>query len=290
MKMRDEILSRKLNDLEGHKWPLFHLAARCFAMTMWLVPRSRRFGAALFVARSAVPLIRRTAAYRQQRACKIDDDLDIAVYFVLMALTKTGVAFDPLFVIKGYDEFRRAHAAGRGVMVICPHAALTLFLARLFHDDGLEAVIITADSRMLIGGTRKPAQTLQPSPTFLVTMLGLLRGGAIVCAMPDRAEHHKDQTVEFETAAGPIIIAPALMRVAARCGAKVIFSEMHVEGRGIVATFASPAPTCEGSADAITDGFIEFVRTHIESRAKNYERSETILRGLTIENQTNQKY
>ena len=257
-------MSSEAGNIEGHKWPLFHSAGRGFAAAMRLVPRSLRFSAALFVARAAVPLVRRTEAYREQRASKVDGDLEIALHFVLSVLTKNGVTFDPLITVKGYEEVRQAHDSGKGVLVLGPHAALSLFLARLLYDNGLEGVIITSDSLMRIGGTSRPAQTLQPSPTFLVRMRDLLRGGRIICAMPDRAEHQEGRTIEFETAAGPIIIAPAMMRVAARCGAKVVFWEMHVEGRGIAATFAAPSPACDGTASAITADFIEFVRAHID--------------------------
>src|SRR3954471_2602932 len=128
-------------DIEGHDWPLFHFAGRIFATAMKLVPQRQRFGAALLCARTAVPLVRRTEAYRRQRACKIDSDVEIALHFVLSALTKSGVAFDPLFVVRRYEELRHAQVAGQGVMVICPHAALSLLLPRLLHDDGLEAIV-----------------------------------------------------------------------------------------------------------------------------------------------------
>jgi lauroyl/myristoyl acyltransferase len=282
--MPEDILKRNDGNIEGHKWPLFHLAGLCFATAMRLLPQRRRFSAAVFAARAVVPLIRRTEAYRQQRSCKVDGDMEIALHFALSALTKSGVEFDPLIVVTGYEEVRRAHATGKGLLVICPHAALTLLLARLFHDDGLEATIITADPLMRVAGTHKPAQTLQPSPIFLVKILALLRGGRIICAMPDRAEHQKGQTVEFDTAAGPLIIAPALMHVAARCKAKVIFSEMHVEGRRIAASFAAPSPADEGSAEAITAGFVEFVRAHIESRSRLSTKRGAVER-LKVESQ-----
>jgi hypothetical protein len=260
-------MSSEAGNIEGHKWPLFHIAGRGFAAAMRLVPRRWRFGAALLTARAVVPLVRRTEAYREQRASKVDGDLEIALHFVLSVLTKSGVTFNPLIVVRDYEEVRQAQTSGKGVLVICPHAALSLFLARLLHDKGIEPIVITADALMRIGGTCTLAQTLQPSPTFLVRTRDLLRGGRLICAMPDRAEHQDGRTIEFETAAGPIIIAPALMRVAARCGAKVVFSEMHVEGRGMAATFAAPSPACDGSADAITADFVEFVRAHIESRS-----------------------
>jgi len=271
-----------------HKWPLFHFAGCVFAVGMRLVAQRHRFRLALLFARAIVPVVRRTEAYRLQRACKIDGDIEIALHLVLSVLTKTGVAFDPLFVVSGYDELRKAHAGGQGVLLICPHATLSLLLPRLLHNQGLQAIVIAADPLTRIGGTSKLAHVLQPSPTFLVTMTALLRGGRIVCAMPDRAEHHPRQTVQFETAAGPIIIAPALMRVAARCGARVVFSEMHVEGHAIGAAFIAASAADDPSADVITADFIEFVRAHINSRFREKLKCRDVVRFTNVETDTKQ--
>jgi lauroyl/myristoyl acyltransferase len=199
----------------------------------------------------------------------VDGPYEITLHFVLNALTKNGTRFDPVVAVRGYEELERAHAAGRGVMVIGPHAALTLMMVRLFHDDGFDPVVITPDPRMRIGGTTVTARTVQPSLTFLVKTRNRLRRGEVVCAMPDRAEHHGSRTVEFETANGPVIVAPALLQVAARCGAAVVFAEVHVEGRGLAGEIAAPSPMSADAAGALTEEFMEFVRGHVEARLVN---------------------
>jgi lauroyl/myristoyl acyltransferase len=138
-------------------------------------------------------------------------------------------------------------------------------MVRLFQDRGLDPVVVSPDPQMRAAGTDVTVRTIQPSPTFLVKTLGSLRRGEVVCAMPDRAEHHGARTVEFSTAAGRVIVAPALMHVAARCGARVVFTEVHAEGRRTVAgTIASPADSSSG--DAVADEFMEFVRARAEAR------------------------
>ncbi|HKQ52202.1 MAG TPA: hypothetical protein VJT74_07540, partial [Pyrinomonadaceae bacterium] len=62
----------------------------CFAAGMRLVPRSLRFGAAVRVARAAVPLFRRTNAYQVQLMTNVDGPHEITLHFVLNALTKNG--------------------------------------------------------------------------------------------------------------------------------------------------------------------------------------------------------
>jgi lauroyl/myristoyl acyltransferase len=118
---------------------------------------------------------------------------------------------------------------------------------------------------MRVGGTTLTARTIQPSPTFLVKTRGCLRRGEVVCAMPDRAEHHGARTVEFATAAGRVIVAPALMQVAVRCGARVVFTEVHAEGRTLAGTVSAPADSSSG--EAVAEGFMEFVRARAEERS-----------------------
>lgn len=254
----------------GRRRRFFHAAEACFAAAMRLVPRRYRFGAAVLIARSAVPLFRLTNAYQVQLMTNVDGPYEVTLHFVLNALTKNGTRFDPVVAVKGYEELERAYAAGRGVLVIGPHAALTLLLVRLFHDAGLEPVVITPDPGMRVGGTTVTARTVQPSPTFLVKTLSRLRRGEVVCAMPDRAEHHGARTIEFATAQGRVIVAPALIEVAARCGAEVVFAEVHVEGRSLAGTIAAPAPVSTGAAGALTEDFMTFVRGHVEARLAAY--------------------
>lgn len=249
-----------------HKWYSFHLAGVCFAAAMRLLPRRRRFGVASLIARAAGPFVRRTAAYQQQRTGNVDGVREIALHLILNTLTKNGTEFDPVLTVRGLEGLKRALASGEGVLMLSPHTALSLLMVRVFHDAGLDPVVVAADPRMRVSGTRTAAQVVQPSPTFLVTIRSRLRGGRLVCAMPDKVEYREGRTVEFPTANGPVIVATALMQVAARCEANVGFFAVHAEGRGVVANIVTPPPSPPGSAEAITGDFIEFVRAHVEAR------------------------
>jgi lauroyl/myristoyl acyltransferase len=263
-------MSLKVGGGSEHKWYSFHIAGLCFASAMRLIPRRRRFGVALLIARAAAPFVRRTQAFHEQRRGNVDGVCEIALHLVLNALTKNGVEFDPVITVNGKDGLERALATGKGVLLIAPHTALGLLMVRFFHDAGYDPIVIAADPQMRVSGTKVTAQTLQPSQTFLVAIRTKLRRGKFVCAMPDRGEPIAGRTVEFATANGRIILAPALIRVAARCRAEVVFLEAHVEERGVVANMVTPPRSPASSADTITEGFIEFVRAHVESRFASY--------------------
>jgi hypothetical protein len=55
------------------------------------------------------------------------------------------------------------------------------------------------------------------------------------------------------------------MRLAARCGARVIFTEAHADGGSVVGTIRAPARASSG--DALTEDFIAFVKERAEARS-----------------------
>ena len=235
-------------------------AERCFALAMRIVPRQYRFQTALLLARMTVPLFGLTGAYREQRIKNFHRPEEIVLYLLLNALTKHGTPFELAILPKGYEHFERAYAQGKGVLVIGHHAALTLLMVRLFSDKGFDPIVVSPDPGLRVPGTLTTAGTVQPSRIFLVQLRTKLRHGELVCAMPDRGEHHVGRTVEFTTPAGRVILAPAMIDVAARCGAEVVFTEVRLAGRRLVGTIAAPAASSAGIAPAIIEDFISFVR------------------------------
>src|SRR5690349_3982700 len=225
-------------------------------MLMRIAPRRYRFAIALLLARVTIPLFRSTAAYREQWIKNFHRPDEIVLYLLLNALAKNGTRFDLEIAATGYQHFERAYAKGKGVLVTGHHAALTLLMIRFFADRGCEPVVITPDDRLRVPGTSVVAETIQPSRVFLVQLRNALRAGKLVCAMPDRAEHHAGRTIEFETPAGKVIVAPAIIEVAARSGAEVLFTEVRVEGHRLVARIVAPAATSAGVTPGLIADFI----------------------------------
>lgn len=246
-----------------HRWHLLSNLGATFAALMRLVPRRWRFGLAQLIARAAVPLVRRSEVGRVLEQSRVDTAPEIALHLVLHTLSKNGTEFDPVIALDGYDDLVRACREGRGVMLVSPHAALGLIATRFYHEDGLRPVIISADPLMKVGGTRMVIPTLQPVANFLVRARTRLRDGWLVGAMVDRAEHHGERTFEFETANGPVILAPALLQLAVRCGARVIFTECHVERGRLTGSWVAPS---SNTVEGLTAEFIEFVRSHVDAR------------------------
>jgi lauroyl/myristoyl acyltransferase len=251
-----------LRQTAAHRWRHFHLAGASLAAAVGLLPRRWRFRAAMLIARAAEPFVRRTEPFRRQQRSRVDGAREIAAHLVLHTLTRNGCEFDPDVDVRGWDDFVRACRDGRGVLLAAPHAALGLMLLRLFHEYRLPAVTVTGEDER-IPGTRLAAPTMQPSPTFLVSARSRMRRGEAVCAMLDRDEHHEGRTFEVETANGPVIVAPALLQVAAACGAQVAFTSMHVEGLRLSGTIDMAAGT---TAEELTREYAEFVRAHVAAR------------------------
>ena len=245
---------------------LIRAAERCFALAMRIVPQQYRFQTTLLLARATVPFLVRTAAYQEQSIKNFHRPYEIVLFLLLNALTKNGTRFDLEIVATGYQHFERAFAQGKGVLVTGHHAALTLLMVRFFHDKDLQPIVVTPDYKLRVPGTSIAAETIQPSHMFLVHLRTRLRAGKLLCAMPDRAEHHGQRTIEFATPAGQVIMAPAIIEVAARCGAAVLFTEVRVEGRQLVTLIAEPASPA-GDVSAIITDFISFVRERTAAAA-----------------------
>lgn len=215
-------------------------------------------------ARIAGPLVRRTEAFRLQSESRVDTAADVAAHLFLQTLTVNGTEFDPELAIEGYRDFVAACGSGRGVLLVAPHAANAIIQIRRFHDDGLRPLVVTGDAEFPVAGLPTSAATVFKTPTFLLEIRRRLREGRLVCAMIDRGGHHeRGRTIEFETVNGPVILAPALLHIAASCGAAVAFTEVHVERGRLRGRIQLARGT---SGQQLTDEFVSFVQAHVAAR------------------------
>jgi lauroyl/myristoyl acyltransferase len=243
---------------------------------MRMVPRRHRFDCALSFASLAVPILRWTGAYHEQEIKQFHRPHEIALHLLLNALSKNGTSFDLITDVNGLHNVVQSLSSGKGVLLIGHHAALTVLMVRILFDKGLAPIVITPDDRLRVPGTLIPARTLQPSVMFLVKLRGNLKRRELVCGMPDRAEHHEQRTIEFKTATGQVIFAPAMISVAVRSGAQVLFTEVHVEGRRLVATVVAPSPATSADVETIVDDFVSFVQEQTCRHSGRNTRSQSI--------------
>lgn len=242
----------------------WRLAGAGVAAAMELVPRKRRFGAAVLLAPVLVQMVRRSSQYRLLANSRFDSGTEIALHLLLHTLTANGAAFDPLITIDGYERFVAEHRRGRGVLLVSPHTPLVLLMLRRFHDDGMEPCVVAADPELRIPGSSRIAETVQPSATSLVQIRSRLREGRLVCAMLDRAVHEpRARTTELETALGRVIFAPPLLHVAARCEASVAFCEAHLEGHRVRGAIALAK---RGSQADVEQEYVDFILSVVRSR------------------------
>jgi predicted LPLAT superfamily acyltransferase len=232
---------------------------------MRLLPRRRRFGAAMLAARPLVEVVRRTPQYRVLEDTRFDSGRERALHLLLHALTTNGAAFDPRITIDGYERFVAELRRGRGVLLVSPHTALVLLMLRRFHDDGIAPFVVAVDAGMRIPGTAAPVETVQRSATSMVRVRSRLRHGRLVCAMLDRAAHEPNvRTTQLDTALGPVIFAPALLHLAARCDSSVAFCEAHLEGRRVRGAITLATGT---SGAALEREYVAFIRSLMSRRA-----------------------
>lgn len=149
-----------------------------------------------------------------------------------------------------------------------PFSALNSLMMRVLHEQHPDMAVVTS-SRLLyesIGGEAK-IQVIARSSTFMVSIRQALARGTLVAAMIERWESGR-RTVKFPTAAGSMLAADALIRVAARCGARVCFAAVRLDGDGLV-TIALDAPPDDTPRSPETDvaAYVAFVQRHVSASA-----------------------
>ena len=249
----------------AHDRPAFHwhLVSRALALALWAVPRRHRFSAAALLGRFSTPVVRRTPWYRAQRRNRIDGAGEISLYHALEVLTNSGALFDPALRVEGAEVLDDALRRGRGVLVVSPHARLSQLIFRILYDRGHVPTVVSAAPSAHVYGTRLLIRTIQPSPTFMIPLRSVLRRGGVVCAMVDGKRAAGQRLIEFATAEGQMYISDALIRLALRCEASVVFVSVRLDRRrGVVLTIAGPAASRGLTAAPVANDGAAFIHAH----------------------------
>jgi lauroyl/myristoyl acyltransferase len=227
-----------------------------------LLPRRLRFRTAILIARAAAPLLRFTGVVQMRAAMRIETIPEIVAYHVLEVLTRHGVAFDPVIRTPGLERFAAGLELGRGVLLVSPHSMLATLTVRSLYDIGIRVIAISP-AAMIVQGTSVAVRVIGNSPGFLLEARDLLRRNEVVGAMIDRSEVTGRNTFEVDTVKGPIVVADALIRLAVRSGAAIVFMASRMAGGKIVIEHVTPAAEESRSAEGVTAAFITFLQDHL---------------------------
>jgi len=230
---------------------------------MRLLPQRMRFRAAMTIARIATPLLRIISSIVRQRfSMRVETPREVVTYHLLEILTRNGVRFDPVVQTVGWEHVTNALASGRGVLMVAPHAMLSTFILWLLTDTGAEMNVISP-ATMLVLGTGAPVRLIDPTPTFLLQVRKVLRENGVVGAMFDRDVITTRSTFEVPTDRGPVVVADALLHVAFRTKAQVVFHAGYLDGEDVVVTFDVPSEEESRSVEGITAAMVAFLQKHV---------------------------
>lgn len=241
-------------------WPLARWVA---GKTLLPFSGRTRYELAVRLSRAALPLLRESPAMHAARARSVEADPDIALGLALYALDRGGTPYEPRFVLEGEEILREALARGRGVLCISVHAALAYQVPRALDMHGYAMTAISSDPFHL-RGTRRFARTIIESPRMPLEVRTALRRGELLGAMLDRLESEGRRITTVRTPLGEVPLADALLRVALRCGAPVVFLWARGDADGAIRVrVGAPPPEAAGSVEAIRDAFADALSAHV---------------------------
>jgi lauroyl/myristoyl acyltransferase len=221
-----------------------------------------RYRAIVIASAIAAPLLRTTTIVRSRLATRIETAREIVTYHFLDVVTRHGVVFDPVVRVEGIEWFDAALAKGKGVLIVSPHAMLITSRLRNLYERDVDAAVISP-SEIMIPGTKRRARVIEPSFTFLLEVRRTLRGNGVVCAMIDRDVATSKTAFEVMTDQGPLVAVDAMIRLAARAGASVVFMTARISGGAIVVIHEAPSATEATSPEGVTASFAAFLRRHV---------------------------
>jgi len=233
-----------------------HLLGRAIGLSFRLVPRRFRFRAAVCAARLLQPYIRRTQMYELRIQQRADTIREITLDIVMRTLTRYGTTYDPIATVEGIEHLPPTDQPGP-MLVVSPHMMLGMVFFRLLRERGWESVLLATGGEMRVPGTREPLRVEPaPSPELLLRVRRHFQEGRVVVAAIDRADPEPHNAL-YQTRRGEMRFSHALVRLAAHCGARVLFMGTWLDERSRIVLRLAPAGAAD--ADGMLAEFVAFV-------------------------------
>ncbi|MEO8137627.1 MAG: hypothetical protein ABI831_27045 [Betaproteobacteria bacterium] len=198
---------------------------------------------------------------------RVETAREIITFHLLDILTRHGVGFDPRIRTEGMEWFERALAQGAGLLLAGPHSMLSVLALRTLLSRGTEAAVISPEP-VRIPGTALRARVIEPSFTYLLEVRRVLQENGIVAAMIDRDAVRGRSTFAVPTARGEVVVADALIHLAVRAEAPVVFFAARLRGGEFVIAHGG-AEEGARSAEDVMAAFVRFLQEHVESALRS---------------------
>jgi lauroyl/myristoyl acyltransferase len=231
-----------------------------------VLPRRHRFAALAIIARLFLPVIRRSHLLGNLRVWHVNTDCDLALYALLQKLDRHDFGRGAEIRFDGIHLLDAAAEAGSGTLIVAPHALLLFLAVRRLHDTRGNVTAVRAPAPGGRAHRHSRVPVIVRSPEFMLDVRDALGAGRTVFAMVDRRGPEDGVTTTISTASGTVHLSVALIRLAVRCGASVIFMTARPHLAGLSCTIAAPSRDSVGDPDAIVAELGRFVQAHAQRR------------------------
>ena len=244
------------------------VAGRTLTSPLRVVPYPRRFAAALRVSRGLTPVLHRLRDGARVHRGLTDTPLASTLFSVLSQMNRSGTPFPLPVRVEGSVDLLAPREDGRGLLVVGPFSTLNSLMMRFLRRHRPDMSVVAA-SRLPYEciGAAATIPVIGRTPAFMVGVRDALARGELVAAMIEAGQSGR-RTIEFPTARGAVMASDALVRLAARIGARLCFAAVRLDGGGTV-TVALDAPPETGrrSAEADLAAYVSFVQRFVAASA-----------------------
>lgn len=237
-----------MRPLKQYGWAAFDSS---IALAIAALPRSRRFAAAKWAARTFESFFARIPL---DHGWIVNRRGDLSLSRVLFCLRRRNVLFTPSLTVRGAEALPEG-----GALLLSCHFQLNALVVRWLHDHGRRMTIARADTRRewCPIGTRDFFGSIRADARLFFGVRRHVKAGETVFLNIDGRVPKKGRLLR-RLPAGDIYFSTSAIEVAVRAGIPIAFCATHLDDRGeVVATIRRPVSS---DVEGIFEEFFEMVR------------------------------